>query len=484
MSFGSIAILLFDLALLQLALGLVLERRSPAATWFWLVVLFFAPIVGLPIYLLVGRAPVRRTVRRHGRRMRAQREALRAFVQRGDASCDREVLLSFEPLANLVVGVGGSAPRAGHRVHCIQEGPELVSRMVEALGRAVNYAYFETYIYEDGDAGRTLREALTAAARRGVEVRVLCDAVGSSGLSSTYFAELEGLGGRIEWFAPLRFWKKRRRPDLRNHRKVLVVDGRESFVGGFNISDEYVRNDRPRRPWRDTHAHIQGPASLDLEALFLESWAIATGEIDDAHAAETALQILGVGNGGESGCAVQVLAGGPEEDWPRLELAYLAGIHAARVHLDIATPYFVPSESVCSALAGAALRGVRVRLLLPAPEANDVRLVSWASRSYYAEMLDAGVRIFEYGPRMHHAKTLVADGLLSFIGTANLDMRSLRLNYEIATMIYDPSAAAELVQSFEQDLRSAREITVAELADWGRLQRLRNALAKLLSPLL
>jgi cardiolipin synthase len=484
MTFGSIALLLFDLALLQLALGLVLERRNPAATWFWLLVLFFAPIFGLPLYLLVGRAPVRRTVRRHGQRLRAQRAALRTLAQRVDPNCEREALFSFEPLANLVVGVGGSAPRLGHRVHWIQDGPELVSRMRAALRGATRYAYFETYIFEDGDSGRALREELEAAARRGVEVRLLCDAVGSSSLASDYFAAIEELGGRVEWFAPLRFWKKRRRPDLRNHRKVLVVDGREAFVGGFNVSDEYVRSDRPRRPWRDTHAHIQGPAALDLEALFLESWAIATGEVDDAHAAEAALQILGAGDGGERGCAVQVLAGGPEEDWPRLELAYLASIHAARARLDIATPYFVPSESVCSALAGAALRGVHVRLLLPAPEANDVRLVSWASRSYYADMLDAGVRIFEYGPRMHHAKTLVADGLLSFIGTANLDMRSLRLNYEIATLVYDPAAAAELEESFEVDLRSAQEISAAELAGWSRFQRLRNAFARLLSPLL
>lgn len=475
MTFSSIWLILIDLALLQLVLGIVMERRNPGAAWFWLLVLFFAPIIGIPLYLLAGRAPVRRTVRRHGQRMKAQRATFRSAFSGASVSCSPEQLTIFEPLAHLVVGIGGSTPRAGHRVLPIQDGRVLQSSMREALRAAKQFVYFETYIFEDGEAGREMRTELTAAAQRGVEVFTLCDAVGSSSLPSDYFAELEQAGGRVAWFAPLRVWKRRRRPDLRNHRKVLVVDGQVAFVGGFNVSDDYFKSDRPQRPWRDTHVRIAGPSAIDLEALFLESWSMTTGEVITPRERSECQEV---------GSAVQVLGGGPEESWPRLELAYLASINASRRTLDIVTPYFVPSEAVCIALAGAALRGVRVRLLMPNPAANDVRLVSWASRSYYSEMLDAGVRIFEYGPRMHHAKTLVADGWLSLIGTANLDMRSLRLNYEVATLIYDPEAAAALTRDFELDLQLTAEVTANVVQDWGRLQRFRNGVARLLSPLL
>jgi len=460
----------------QAALGVVMERRSPVATWAWLLVLTLLPIVGIPFYLLFGRRQVKKKIRRDATATR--RISRTAFwldcppSLRGARVDLRNVDVGT---ARLSVGLGGTPLRGGNRVTVLQDGAETFDAFEAAIREAEDFVHMEFFIFNPGVLGDRMRDLLAGAARRGVEVRMLFDAFGSFRLPESYLQPVRDQGGRVEYFAPVRFSRLRRRPDFRNHRKITVVDGRIGFVGGINVMDEYVEDERPETPWRDTHLRMEGPIVQDLERVLNESWYVCTDEMLAAsrHYRPPAL----AGN-----VAAQVVASGPDNEWPATEKVYTSAILAASANINIVTPYLVPTDSVLSALVSAALRGVDVRLLLPAR--GDHVVVDWAGRSYFPDLMDAGVRVFAYGPRMIHAKTLSVDGRFSLVGTANLDIRSLRLNYEVGTLLYDAGVTAALDRAFELDLATSEEFRPETFRNRSYLQRFRENTARLLSPLL
>ncbi len=457
---------------IQAGLGIIMERRNPTSTLAWLLILILVPVVGVPLYLLIGRLRVTRRIRRFRR------------LGEVDAHLD-----SPEPLhgvvvhldrvdaatARLAVGLDGPPLRAGNVVRLLQDGAHTFDALEEAIQEAKRYVHLEFFIFNPGETGRRFRDLLAAAARRGVEVRILLDAFGSYRMSGAYLRPILEAGGHYASFAPVRFSRLRRRPDFRNHRKILVVDGRIGFVGGFNIMDEYVTCERPGTPWRDTHLQLEGPIVHDLECVLAESWYTATREVlatpEYFPEARCAGDVL-----------AQVVAGGPDTSWPSIEKVYTSALYAARKNLFLTTPYFVPTEAVVNALINASLRGVDVRLLVP--QKGDHILVDWAGRSYYPEIMEAGGRIFEYGPRLIHSKTLSVDGRFCIIGTANLDIRSFRLNYEVSTFVYDAGITAELERDFERDLGESRPIEPDSFRERPLVERFRENTARLLSPLL
>ncbi|MCA9522590.1 MAG: cardiolipin synthase, partial [Myxococcales bacterium] len=345
---------------------------------------------------------------------------------------------------------------------------------------ARHHIHVQFYIIKGDKWGAALRDRLAARAKEGIEVRVLVDAVGSYGLSRGFWDPLTEVGGQVGIFKPVNplvRLRRRDRVDFRNHRKIVVVDGRLGFTGGINIGKEYLGLNPELGHWRDTHVRIEGPAALALQRVFAEDWWLTTEE-----ALDNAAYYPDPPTDPPGHCAVQVLESGPDQRWSPIHMFYIQAITLARRRIWITSPYFVPDDVLETALTGAALRGVDVRILVPSK--SDVRLITWASRSYYQGMLDAGIRIYEYARGFVHAKTMVVDDWVAAVGSANLDIRSFHLNFEVNAFVFSRYLATQLAEQFRSDLRDAREVATNYRDALGIGPRLVQSFARLLSPLL
>ncbi len=453
-------------------IGLILERRSPAATLAWLLALLFMPYFGFLVYLLFGPRRLRRRRLRYGRardrliqsthRLRQDRAVPEGFP---DADLERQVALLLER-------VGQGAPSPAANVVLLETGDACFRAIEAAIEAASHHVHLEYYLWQPDRVGTRLRDLLVEKARAGVAVRLLLDAIGSDRATDRFLRPIRDTGGETAWFNPLRL--RRLRPNhvnFRTHRKIAVCDGRIGFTGGINISDDHSGPDA----WRDTHLRIEGEPVHRLQFIFLEDWYFATDR------APFEPEFFPRFPERSTGPWLQIVESGPDDNRHAIAKLFFAAIAGARSRVSLATPYFVPSEALTAALIVAALRGVEVRVLTP--KRSDSRLVTAAARSYYDELASAGVRIFEYGPPMLHAKLLVVDDRIGAIGSANFDNRSLTLNFEAMAVIHDAGLAARLTESFEIDLRRAgRYVKPGRRASVG--QRLFEATARLLSPLL
>ncbi|MEZ5465907.1 MAG: cardiolipin synthase [Lysobacteraceae bacterium] len=455
--------------LLWLAIWIVLQKREPAATLSWLFGLALLPYVGLLVYYLFGPQRIHRQQRRRAR-TRCERDLTEAELDCTD-----------NDFARLLVGSSGFPLTTATRVDLLVDGGQTYESLIEAIGKARRHVHAEYYIFAADRSGTAVRDALIAAAKRGVKVRLLLDALGSGfGMRAGWFKELTDAGGEVQWFHRLRVWRFWRKPwlNLRSHRKIVVIDGRIGFTGGINVTDD--EDERRRKDaYRDLHLRVEGRIVRSLQQLFIEDWAYTRRlrtrllEREADHRDHDA---------GQGDMSAQLIASGPDDRWESIHRAWVSAIHAAKQRLWLATPYFVPGEAAMMALTSAALRGVDVRLILP--RRSDSLLVTWAARSYFDELAPAGVRIFEYGPRMLHSKAMLADDELVIIGSANFDHRSFRLNFEAAVCLRDTAICSELEQVMRSDLESAVEVEPKAWRERSVWQRLPEAFARLMSPLL
>ncbi|MEO6104081.1 MAG: cardiolipin synthase, partial [Pseudoxanthomonas sp.] len=349
--------------------------------------------------------------------------------------------------------------------------------LIAAVRSARHHVHLEYYIYQPDQTGRALRDALVERARAGVQVRLLLDAVGSSKTPASFFRELIDAGGELSWFHPMRFGRIWERPwlNLRTHRKIVVIDGDIGFAGGINITDE--ENERLRDDaYRDLHLRIEGDAVRGLQLVFVEDWAYATGKREFIGEVARAMPEPCPGP-----VAAQVITSGPDSDWEAIHRLHVSAIHAASHRVWLVTPYFVPGEAAKMALTSASFAGIDVRLLVP--RQSDSRLVTYAARSYFDTLLAAGVKVYEYGPRMLHTKALLVDDDLCMIGSANFDSRSFRLNFEICLLFHDAGVATTLAKLIESEFAHAPRVRADRERPLLRA-RLPEAFARLLSPLL
>jgi cardiolipin synthase len=453
-----------------------MEKRPPVSTLAWIALVVGLPVVGALLYYFIGHRRVKRT---RFKRLRARlglreaRERLReAAVRSGRGPVDARAL----QLMNLATEVGDAPPSNATSVQILLGGDEAFAAIEEAVRSARHHVHLEYYIFEPDGAGTRLRDLLVERARAGVEVRLLCDGVGSHHLGRRFLRPLWEAGARFAWFGPVTLARLRPRlVNFRTHRKIVVVDGIKGFTGGINISDQESVAASGARAWRDTHLGFEGAAVRWLQLVFLEDWSYATGQSFSDAAYFPAVPDDGA-------YPVQILASGPDEPWHAIQKLYFAAIASARSRVLVSTPYFVPDEAMLTALCTAALSGVDVRLLVP--RRSDSRTVSAATRSYFADLVAAGVRVYEYTAGMMHAKTVVVDDTFAAVGTANMDSRSFRLNYEITAVRYDAAGADALAQAFAHDLLKAREVDRGALGNEKLRRRLAQAGARLLSPLL
>ncbi len=361
---------------------------------------------------------------------------------------------------------------AGGAIRVYFRGEEAMAAMLAAVEAAQEEVLVEFYILSDDATGRSYLEALGRAAARGVTVRVLADAFGSSKTHAAFWSELAGFGIEVRLFH--RLVPHLLSQALRDHRKILVVDRRVAFTGGMNIGDDYGSSRRAiHGMWRDTHVRVDGAAAWEMAVVFSEGWTRAGG---------TPLSIAPLDAIDADGPRVLVLDSRPGRGHAESASVLAAIVGAARESVWITNSYFAPMMNAVRVLTAAAGRGVDVRLLLPGP--SDVPLIRHAGHGYFSELMAQGVRIFEYQPAILHAKTLVADGFVSVIGSSNLDFRSFRFNAECNLVILDAPTGTAMTEAFRADLAQARPIAPRDWEQRGSLHRLGDSLARLLSPLL
>jgi len=449
---------------------IVLQRRAPAATMAWILSLAVLPGIGVVFYFVFG---PRRITRSKRRRLRA-RARLGEALERAHAASHHTPPPHALQLVKLGATADGMPLSSCSRVDLLVDGARTYDSICEAIASARHHVHLEYYIFVPDAVGERIMDALVERARAGVQVRLLVDAVGSARLKRRHRARLRAAGVEVARFHRMRFWTFKPLINLRTHRKIVVVDGSVGFTGGINVTIDHDERLNPRA-YRDTHIRLEGLAVRWLQIIFLEDWEYATGRspTDRAYFPDVAER-------GDH--AVQIVASGPDSEHEPIKKMYFAAIAGAERRVLVRTPYLVPDEAMLTALTTAALRGVDVRVIVPAQ--GDSRLVSAAARSYFVDLQRAGVRVYEYLPRMLHAKTLVVDEEFAAVGTANFDNRSFRLNFEVSAVVHGPEIAAELAQVFTTDLDASREVKLGDPRRSRFVQRLGEAIARLMSPLL
>lgn len=454
----------------------LLYKRDPRAAMGWISVCLLFPIVGPALYFFFGinRVHHRAQLWKDGPYQRRFIDFERGDVPLSDIPCNKKIESDFAPLMRATYALTGLPLLVGNKVTVLRNGESAYPAMLDAINKATNNVDLSTYIFENNHSGHAFTEALCAAANRGVAIRVIVDAMGELYSWPRVSRRLRRQGVRVERFGPPRLRSQLPGLNLRNHRKLLVIDERIGFTGGMNIGDRhFVEQGATRHPTADIHFQLEGPVVAQLAMGFSQTWQQVTGEKLKKAGEEQAVF-------GESRC--RVIVDGPDLNLDKLSHVLLAAIAQAKKSIRIMTPYFLPSREMLVALQTAALRGVSVTLILP--EKNNLIYVHWAMRNMLWELLYYNIRVTYQPPPFNHSKLFMVDGEYLLIGSANLDPRSLRLNYELGVEIYDRAMTSELEAEFDQVLARSSGVSLAELDSRSLLIRSRDALFWLFSPYL
>ncbi len=463
----------FEIVGVLAAVHAVMHSRTSQGAIAWLFPLVLFPFLALPLYWIFGRNRFRGYLlsRRAGESEVQRRvadgiaEYRRLFGAHLDSPASRFQVC--EKLAKLPFS-------AGNKVELLIDGQQTFDAIFEGVESAQHYIFVEFFIIHDDEIGREFQKRLMSKARSGVRVWLLFDEIGSHSLPTSYKTELADAGVVVRSFSSTKGWGNRFQLNFRNHRKIVVVDGRLAYVGGLNVGDEYMGRSEKFGPWRDTHLALTGPTVSSVQLAFGEDWYWATdGQHLDAHWKNERCA--------EPGQNVLVLPTGPADTLESCGLFFVHIIHAAKKRLWIASPYFVPDNDVVAALKLAALRGVDVRILLPAKA--DHLLVYLSSFSFIAETEPAGVKFYRYQPGFMHQKVVLVDDDFAAVGTANFDNRSFRLNFEITIAVADNQFAADVEKMLSADLEQSRLVRADELHHRSFWFRLAVQSSRLLSPI-
>lgn len=455
----------------------VIYKRNPRSAVLWVGFIWFAPLAGALLYYLLGINRIKRRAARLRGDLDHYHAPQRAAELKGEAvpPCLPAAAAHLTAIAATVERVAGRGLLPGNAVEPLFNGDEAYPAMIEAIEGAAVSVSLSTYIFDRDEAGLAFARALGDAVRRGVEVRVLIDATGARYSWPSILRELRRL--KVPHARFLRAFPVHRLPmaNLRNHRKILVVDGRVAFTGGMNIRAGHWLARRPRHPVQDIQFRLRGPVVAQLQEIFADDWYFTTDEALRGPQWFPALEEAGP-------VLARAIPDGPDDDLDVIELGLLAALASARHSVRIQTPYFLPDPQLIAALNLAALRGVRVEILLPAR--NNLPFVDWASRAQWWQMLEHGCRLWLTPPPFDHSKLVLVDDAWAMFGSANWDPRSLRLNFECNVECYDPPLAARLGAVLTEKLSRSREVTQAEMDERGLAVRLRDGIARLFHPFL
>lgn len=473
----------YVLFMVFVCLRIIYDTRSVTKTLAYLLIAIFIPVVGVIIYFSFG---INYRVRKIFSKKIIKDDILFQRISKkivADSqmaiSHMRPELTKYKKISQLLLNSNMSGLASNNEVKLLLNGEQKFPEVIKALKAAKKHIHLEYYIFEDEAIGNEIKDILIQKVKEGVTVRFIYDDFGSRSIRKKLVPELQQAGVQAFPFYRIIFIALANRLNYRNHRKIIIIDGHTAFTGGINISDRYINkpNDAKSLYWRDTHVMIKGAGVHYLQEVFISDWNFCADETLEIEASFFSDPEVVTGE-----VDVQIASSGPDSDHPTILLSLIQAIGMAEKEILITSPYFIPGTSLLDALFIAALSGVKVRLLVPLK--SDSAWVAAAARSYYQELLDVGVEIFQYEKGFIHAKTMVIDEQLSFVGTANMDERSFELNFEVNTVIYDTGIATQLKTAFNNDLSHSVRVDKETWKTRGFKGQFPEKIARLISPLL
>lgn len=463
------------------------EKKDIAVIWAWLLVLILLPGVGFILYLFVGKGINSSKIFDLKEQERLGINQL-AELQKEQWEKDRLIFAGEKisagnmELPRLFLDIDQAILTEHNYVEILTDGAEKFKVLLDDIRHAQNHVHIEYYTFYNDQIGNQVRAALEEAAQRGVEVRVIYDSFGSRGTTHQFFKRLEALGGRAEPF----FGTKKApihspRLNYRDHRKIVVIDGRIGYIGGFNIGDQYLGRKPKFGYWRDTHLRVQGNAVIALQSRFLMDWNATVK--NTRHNQQVSYQdqyFPLISNTGHT--SMQIVSSGPDSEKEAIKLGYFKMINNARKYIYIQTPYLIPDDAIIEALMVAQMSGVEVRIMIPA--FPDHPFVYRATEYYAKHLTDLGIKVYKYHHGFLHAKTVVVDDQVASVGSANLDFRSFKLNFEANAFLYGEQFAHQLKTIFEKDQEQAVLLTPEYFAKQSRWRKFKQEFSRLLSPIL
>lgn len=473
-------VLLAVMVIVNIFLGIsivFLERKNATSTWAWLMVLLFIPILGFILYLIFGKPISRSGIFVWDARSRL---GLKAAVQGQLRDIEQDEMVyndkdmkRYQSLIYLNLRTDDSLFSQNNDVDILLDGKEKFDRLMQDMRRAKDHIHLIYYIVRHDDLGNKLADVMIKKANEGVTVRFLYDALGGRRLSKRYVKRLRDAGVQVEEFFPAKLINVK--INYRNHRKLAIIDGKVGYIGGFNIGDEYLGHDKKFGYWRDTHLRVKGSAVESMQTRYILDWNQASK--NQIHYEDRYYQLEKAGDAG-----MQIVSSGPDEEIEQIKNGYIKMIMEAKESIYIQTPYFIPDESVRDALRIAALSGVDVKVMIP--NKPDHPFVYWATLSYSGDLLESGGEVYIYQNGFMHAKMMIVDGKISTVGTANIDVRSFRLNFEVNAFIYDKEVTGKLVDAFHEDIKHSTQMTKKLYGKRSIGIRIKESISRLLSPVL
>lgn len=476
-------ILEIALSFINVILALIIifiERKNPSKTLAWILVLFFLPIVGAVVYLVFAQNISRRKIYNlDDKDRKIIRDSLEDQIEEmnsGDLKFSNDAANIWRQMVKLNLVYGESYLTQNNSIDMFNDGKDFFRSLMKDIKSAKYSIDVEFYIIKPDFIGQRLLNLLTDKAREGVKVRLLIDALGSRRISNRKLIDFIEAGGEVEYFFKPKFKYLNFDLNYRNHRKIVIIDNKFGYIGGFNIAKEYLGFKKKFGYWRDTHLRIVGNSVQDLKAIFLMDWSVERGEKPDFD------EIDFYSENTESNIAVQIVMSGPDSVKEQIKRSMMRMITFAGEKIYLQTPYFVPDRAMIESLKMAAQSGVDVKIMIPCMP--DHPFVYWANYAYCGELIKSGARVFRYENGFLHAKTLVVDGEVSTVGSANFDVRSFRLNFEANAFVYDKEFASKMEKTFEDDIKLSTEVTLEDYESRDLWIKIKEAVSVLLSDIL
>lgn len=467
------AILVYAIIILISIYSLMLENRSAQHTLMWMYVMLLFPVLGYFFYLFSGQLYLKGYLYK-SKRTRDRDEWIK--LMRNEESRDLSFLIENQQcFAQYAKNASLTPITTASRAKILKNGDETFSNIKKKLWEAEKFIHMEYYIFRSDRLGQEIIDILIEKAQQGVEVLFMFDAAGSLKFTVKDLKKMQDAGIKAAPFSPLKYGFFNQKFNFRNHRKIIIIDGEIGFVGGLNVGVEYLGEDDKVGFWRDTHMMLTGEAVYTLHNVFLLDWEYVSGEkVLENHRAVKELN-----DDDEVDGAIQVVASGPDTQQGIMSDFYYTMMSCATKSIWIATPYFVPDEAIRTALRVAATKGIEVRIMVP--EINDSYLTQYASRSYFSELLRNGAEIYSYKKGFLHQKVIIVDGNIASIGTANMDMRSFHLNFEVNVFLFGTSSIRDLVAHYEEDMEESEKISPVQYYKRGFRERSKESFARLFS---